>query len=61
MMICRHCQDSVRIQGLQVVADSDDTVSCHAAPLVTCPHCRGEGCGSCEHYGEVYGRHAVAR
>jgi hypothetical protein len=56
--ICAHCQHAVRRDGLQLVSNVDDLIACPEAPMETCSHCSGKGCGSCEGYGEVYGRHA---
>ena len=55
-MICTHCGEPLRREGLQLVAVVDDLAACPDAPMRPC-QCRGTGCGSCEGYGEVYGRH----
>lgn len=56
---CRHCGEQVRRDGLALVGVADDVAACHAAPLVQCGYCTGDGCGSCEGNGETFGAHSV--
>jgi hypothetical protein len=55
-MRCTHCGDALRRDGLVLVAETDDSTACPDAPMRRCGHCSGDGCGSCEGYGGIYGR-----
>jgi hypothetical protein len=56
---CRYCREAVRRDGLQWIANSDDSVGCPDAPMDTCSRCAGKGCNACEQWGVVYSRHIV--